>query len=288
MYVDTGSARVNLGENDNIILTFNNTGLYCNNNSLTVLASANDYTNDWHHYKVEFECGSGYNYNLAQDEYRISLDNESQGEYLIKSGTSAITQFGFNTWTTNDTTFYADAIGFSWDANYTIGENYNCGNVTDFYAYSSTKLDGFSPCLMNLPSDALELIAWIRDYENSDQGKKPQNFDAYLEQWWASVWDEAQEAFQNAIDAMVLFFVENFPWAWLLIRAAILLMIYITLAGIILSLTIMIATLALILLPISLLTGGSISYNINKLECEFFEKSMKAKYQVKYDYNNYL
>ncbi len=75
LYVDEGSARVSLGDSDNIILTFNNTGLYCTNNTSTVLASAGDYANEWHHYKVEFECGTENHYNLTQGEYRVYLDN---------------------------------------------------------------------------------------------------------------------------------------------------------------------------------------------------------------------
>ncbi len=204
---------------------------------------------------------------------------------MVKSGTTSISQFGFSTWTTNDTTFYADAIGFSWDANYSIGENYNCGNLTDFYDYSSTKLDEFSPCLMNLPEDALKLIPWVRNYENSDQGKKPQNFNAYLEQWWASVWDDVQEEFQKLIDDLVIFFMENFPWAWLLIRAAILILIYIIFAFILLSIKIIFYGITQLLSLFQTVMDLDLTSSEDKISVEG-DMQLNVGYEINYNYNN--
>ena len=78
------------------------------------------------------------------------------------------------------------------------------------------------------------------------------------------------------------------PLLWLLLRAAILILIYIVLALIVLAFTIGIGIFALISLPIALITGSPIIYTVNKLEATLFDNSILLGYEILNEFNKFL
>ncbi|MFW9989350.1 MAG: hypothetical protein ACFFC3_11900, partial [Candidatus Odinarchaeota archaeon] len=50
------------------------------------------------------------------------------------------------------------------------------------YTWCSTKINGTSATMMNLPHSVLEFIPWFCEFENSEQGSKPKDYDDWL---WA-------------------------------------------------------------------------------------------------------
>ncbi len=139
---------------------------------------------------------------------------------------------------------------------------------------------------MNLPADALMLIPWVRDYENSDQGKKPQDFNAYLEQWWASVWDDVQEEFQKIVDDLVMFFLASFPWAWLLVRAALLILIYVIFAFILLSIKAIIYGIAQLLLLFQTVMELDLTSSDDSITVDGDYMQLNISYDIIYKSNN--
>lgn len=109
IYVDQGEARVCLGDGWNTTLIFNNTGCYFYNGTDTVLVKVDDFTDEWHHFGVEFECGSGAHYDLSEDSIRIYLNLTAQGEFYIGRELTSIDSVYLGTWTMNDTSNYGDS-----------------------------------------------------------------------------------------------------------------------------------------------------------------------------------
>jgi hypothetical protein len=112
------------------------------------------YDNTWVHIRVEFDCVS--------DTSDIWFNNVYSGNYNNYQLTSSLTHVMLNTGNVQQSDFYIDAIGYSWLANYTIGDNWNPNNTTisnllevnryefsyeapnDFYDIGADNVDGWS------------------------------------------------------------------------------------------------------------------------------------------------
>ncbi|MHA2182260.1 MAG: hypothetical protein ACXAAH_12655, partial [Promethearchaeota archaeon] len=106
----------------------------------------------WYHIRIDFECGSGNYSGLSADKWQVWIDGELFGSYDFRENFDRDVQdyLYFRTFEFDSGySFYIDAIGYSWDPNYNIGDNLNEGlllsfensSVLDWMAYS---LDGLA------------------------------------------------------------------------------------------------------------------------------------------------
>ena len=78
----------------------------------------------WYHIRIDFECAGGAYLGLAADTFYITIDGSRYGPFNFAAVKDTIdevriySQFGDAGYY-----FYLDAIGYSWDANYNIGDN---------------------------------------------------------------------------------------------------------------------------------------------------------------------
>lgn len=80
--------------------------------------------NTWYHIKIEFECTSGNYYGLTQDTWRFYVNGEVFGDYSFLNDINNITQiYFFQRGADMLYKCFVDAIGYSWDSNYDIGDN---------------------------------------------------------------------------------------------------------------------------------------------------------------------
>jgi len=96
--------------------------------------------NTWYHVKIEFECSTGNYKGLAQDTWRFYVDGEQFGDFGFQNNIDNVTQIyiftrgaNYNYWC------YIDAVGYSWDFAYDIGDNALEGLLLSFE--NSTTLD---------------------------------------------------------------------------------------------------------------------------------------------------
>ncbi|MFX1390605.1 MAG: hypothetical protein ACFE9Z_11115 [Promethearchaeota archaeon] len=90
------------------------------------------YDNTWYHIKIEFECGTGYYKELAPKTWRFYIDGEPFGDFEFFNDINNVAQVWFYTyWGDSNYHIYLDAVGYSWDPNYEIGDNRYEGLLLD-------------------------------------------------------------------------------------------------------------------------------------------------------------
>ncbi len=111
--------------------------------------------NTWYNIRYDFECGAGGYTGLGADEYRIYINGLSYGVYDLRNPSNNVEELFFTTdGAEQDYKFYIDAIGYSWDTDYSINENYkpNIENVS----YSTLKPDRYEFNLDNIGNAYLD------------------------------------------------------------------------------------------------------------------------------------
>jgi len=86
-------------------------------------------TNTWYHFKIKFDCGTGGD---GTNDWHLWIDNveksPSEG-YDFKGSPLAMNNFEVQiSWTS---VCYIDAVGYSWDPGYDLGENYEPHHLVD-------------------------------------------------------------------------------------------------------------------------------------------------------------
>ena len=141
-----------------------------------------------------------------------------------------------------------------------------------------------SSVMMNLPIDALSFIPWKFEFENSRQGDRPRDFwqsiaDAVVAvgefivgifvaigDFFMAIWD----GIVSLVGTILLAVLEFLAYIlWCLVRAALLILIWIAFGITVLFLTIGIAAIAVALIPISLIFGASMYYTLNSVGIDF-------------------
>ncbi|MHA1327007.1 MAG: hypothetical protein ACTSRH_06765 [Promethearchaeota archaeon] len=79
----------------------------------------------WHHVRIDFECNFNNYSRLKKNEFRITIDGISSNELKFNENCNDVSLFKIktNVIQNNYKFLYIDAIGYSWDPNYTIGDN---------------------------------------------------------------------------------------------------------------------------------------------------------------------
>lgn len=90
--------------------------------------------NTWHHVRIDFRCHNAGPYlGISDDRYIATIDGVSSGELNFTNSNNL--DFGmlyFVCSTLGVCEFSIDAIGYSWDPNYNIGDNLNEGLLLSF------------------------------------------------------------------------------------------------------------------------------------------------------------
>ncbi len=97
--------------------------------------------NHWYKIRLDFRfTGAPAYMGLNQHKYNVTIDGINSGEIDIKSESSDLNSFFLGTGTNcANVKVYYDAIGYSWDPNYNIGDNLNEGLLLSYA--NSTSLD---------------------------------------------------------------------------------------------------------------------------------------------------
>jgi len=82
--------------------------------------------NTWYHIRIDFEGTAGGYSGLAQYDWKVFINGVEYGDYNYASnqGTLDLIEFYTNVAESNYI-MYVDAVGFSWDVDYDIGDNLN-------------------------------------------------------------------------------------------------------------------------------------------------------------------
>ena len=171
---------------------------------------------------------------------------------------------------------------------------------TDFiYNYVSTKIDNIEIEQMNVNFDILAITPYIGNYQNSPQGEAPKGlWEAFLQNLEnlanliVSIIQTIVEIIENIIEAIVsiamavLSFLEDL--IWVLIRAAILIFIWImfaiTLIGFIGAFLIMVPIIAVL----SLMIGAELLVTFNSIRMIKGVKEVGISYNVQFTYIDFL
>ncbi|KKM78750.1 hypothetical protein LCGC14_1356850 [marine sediment metagenome] len=102
--------------------------------------------NTWTHIRIDFRCYNAPSYlGMSDDRFVITINGTSSGE--LQHWTSAKSDykyFGISTDPTTVMTAWVDAVGFSWDPNYTIGDNLNEGLLLSYENSTNLEWQGYS------------------------------------------------------------------------------------------------------------------------------------------------
>jgi len=101
------------------------------------------YDNVWYHIRIDFECGSGAYEGLSADHFYIYINGERYGEYEFRVSGNSVDYMHIFIWETS-VDYNFDAIGYSWDPNYNIGDNLNEGLLLSYENATTLDWQGYS------------------------------------------------------------------------------------------------------------------------------------------------
>ncbi|MFW9941146.1 MAG: nitrous oxide reductase family maturation protein NosD [Candidatus Thorarchaeota archaeon] len=98
--------------------------------------------NQWYHIRFDFECTTGGYMGLGQYQWYLYIDGTQFGPYIFSNNE---TIYRFNLWSNPfSTDRYIDAVGYSWDPNYNIGDNLDNGLLLSFTNTTNLNWIGYS------------------------------------------------------------------------------------------------------------------------------------------------
>ena len=102
--------------------------------------------NEWYHLRFDFDCNDAWH--LWINNINIDLG----GGYAYRGSVSQMDRISIYTGDTTTQTYscYIDAVGYSWDSHYDVGDNINEGLLVSFE--NNTNIDGFKYSLDNNPN----------------------------------------------------------------------------------------------------------------------------------------
>jgi hypothetical protein len=102
--------------------------------------------NRWHHLRIDFRCAGAPAYEgLSTASYKIIVDGIESGEIPFHDpDANHLERLSIGTDAAPNSEWWVDAIGFSWDPNYHIGDNLNEGLLLSFDNYPRLDWIGYS------------------------------------------------------------------------------------------------------------------------------------------------
>jgi len=139
------------GVNDaSIVLRLSGSGQWQHNNGTwnQLLNISNPLPNIWYHIKIHFRCQASPSYlGISEDHYEVVINGESSGSLPFTTSTTEIAMFMpiYTAWGAYGGNYaYCDALGYSWDPNYNIGDNLNEGLLLDFKSKNQLEWKAYS------------------------------------------------------------------------------------------------------------------------------------------------
>lgn len=109
----------------------------------TIIGGIN--SNRWYHLRIDFECSSGVYYGLDADEFYVTLDGTRYGPFEFNTPGNHVTEFyAGSDGLSSNVICYLDAVGYSWDPTYEIGDNLNEGLLLSFENSTNLNWSGYS------------------------------------------------------------------------------------------------------------------------------------------------
>ena len=104
------------------------------------------YSDDiWFHIRFDFETGMGGYQGLNPDTFDLYINGVKRlSDNPFWNPTTEVTRLYLFTQNMNTGSWYADAIGYSWDPNYNIGDNLNEGLLLSYYTEFNFDWIGYS------------------------------------------------------------------------------------------------------------------------------------------------
>ncbi len=100
--------------------------------------------NIWQHVRIHFETTSGGYHGLNQYKFEAEINGVSSGELPFQVNGGAIDRFYLSSPTGGTTDNWVDAVGFSWDPSYTVGDNVNEGLILSYENITTLDWQGYS------------------------------------------------------------------------------------------------------------------------------------------------
>ncbi len=86
----------------------------------------------WYHFRVDFECGTGGYEGLGQYQFYVTYSGTRYGPYNFWNNAAYADDVAFSGYYGSGNYYYVDAVGFSWDPGYTIGDNLKEGLLLSY------------------------------------------------------------------------------------------------------------------------------------------------------------
>ncbi len=103
-------------------------------------------SNTWYHINLEFECSTGSYQGLSQYTWHVYINGVLYGHYTFLENKLDVKSLMFYNgyWADSGGYFYYDAFGFSWDSDYTLGDNLNEGLLLSYSNTTNLEWQGYS------------------------------------------------------------------------------------------------------------------------------------------------
>ncbi len=106
---------------------------YNGSDAIEIVGMPTPQDNEWIHVRIDFECDKGGYLGLGEDEFYLTINGTRSEKIPFEDDLEDINMFGFCSGVTaTNFDFYVDAVGFSWDPNYEIGDNMKEGLLLSF------------------------------------------------------------------------------------------------------------------------------------------------------------
>jgi len=101
--------------------------------------------NQWYHIRIDFRCTGAPAYQgLNENRYFAYIDGIKYGDFPFVENKSFFERSRFGIGTGSIETTYVDAVGYSWDPHYIIGDNLNEGLLLSYYNTTNLDWQGYS------------------------------------------------------------------------------------------------------------------------------------------------
>jgi len=115
-----------------------------NGTDIDIVGAPTPFTNTWYHVRIDFEHTTGGYQGLGKNEYFVYIDGVQYGPYLF-SFDEPLDELHLHTYSYGVSyDAYFDAVGYSWDANYNIGDNLKEGLLISYETNINLDWEAFS------------------------------------------------------------------------------------------------------------------------------------------------
>ncbi|MFX1497557.1 MAG: hypothetical protein ACFFBH_08535 [Promethearchaeota archaeon] len=100
--------------------------------------------NRWYHIEIAFECTAGRYRGLDQYKFKVWINHTEYGEFGFWNNKLSVDRIQFMGGNPGLQTLYIDAIAYSWDVGYKVGDNFDEGLLLSFNTIFTPDWLGYS------------------------------------------------------------------------------------------------------------------------------------------------